>query len=69
VKKGALKAACMLNVKDGSLNTGAAGKGYLRACASCNTGSHLSSAENSLRCDMSACFAGPGFSVLPSLWT
>jgi hypothetical protein len=39
----------VLNVKDKSPNTSAAGKGYLCACAARDTGTHASSAENSLR--------------------
>jgi hypothetical protein len=48
VKRGALKAACVFNVKDGSPNTDAARKGYLHAYALHDTGPHSSPAENSL---------------------
>jgi hypothetical protein len=44
-----MSAGYVLNTKDRSPNTGAAGKGLLRVCASCNVGPHARSAENSLR--------------------
>jgi hypothetical protein len=48
MKKGALKAECVLNVKDESPNMAAAGKGLMHACASRDAGPHAMSAKNSL---------------------